>query len=207
MAFSIANGMGHSIDEPSPEQMEEFLFDVDTTDEEHGAAWLSTDDHVLEWSGADGGLLVFSTTTAERSDANWHLRDISRERTLELWQMLRRNVSESSNASLGFRGTVGGPTRSGTPDSLPRCATQTECSTNLWGRSARPRAASASAADGARCSGACSAGPITSSPSEARPARSTIESGGAKREAGLSTSRRSTDSHLILARSGEPAQP
>jgi hypothetical protein len=88
MAVSIANGMGDSINEPSPEQMKKFLFDVDTTDQEHGAAWLSTDDHVLEWSGADGGLLVFSTTTAERSDASRHLADISRERTLELWQML-----------------------------------------------------------------------------------------------------------------------
>ncbi len=73
MAFSIANGMGDSIDEPSPAQMRKFLVDVDTTDEEHGAVWLSTDDHVLEWSGAHGGLLVFSPTTAESNDESRHL--------------------------------------------------------------------------------------------------------------------------------------
>ena len=88
MAFSIANGMGDSIDEPSPAQMRKFLVDVDTTDEEHGAAWLSTDDHVLEWSGAHGGLLVFSSTSAESNDESRHLVDVPRERTLELWQML-----------------------------------------------------------------------------------------------------------------------
>ena len=88
MAFSIANGMGDSIDEPSPAQMRKLLFDVDTTDEEHGAAWLSTDDHVLEWSGAHGGLLVFSPATAESSGASRHLVDVPRERTLELWRML-----------------------------------------------------------------------------------------------------------------------
>jgi hypothetical protein len=69
MAFCIANGMGDSSDEPSPAQMRKFLVDVETTDEEHGAAWLSTDDHVVEWSGGREGLLVFSSTTAERSAA------------------------------------------------------------------------------------------------------------------------------------------
>lgn len=88
MAFSIANGMGDSIDEPSPAQRRKFLFDLDTSDEEHGAAWLSTDDHALEWSGAYGGLLVFSSMTAEGSGADRHLTGVTRERTLELWRML-----------------------------------------------------------------------------------------------------------------------
>jgi hypothetical protein len=88
MAFSIANGMGDSIDEPSPAQMRTFLFDVDTSDVEHSAAWLSTDDHTLEWSGAYGGLLVFSPATAESSGASRHLVDVPPERTLELWRML-----------------------------------------------------------------------------------------------------------------------
>lgn len=88
MAFSIANGMCDSIAEPSPAQMRKFLFDVDTADEEHGAAWLSTDDHVLEWSEAYGGPLVFSPTTAESNDASRHLVGVSRERTMELWCML-----------------------------------------------------------------------------------------------------------------------
>jgi hypothetical protein len=87
MAFCITNGMGDSVDEPSLAQMRKFH--VDEADEEHGAAWLSTDHHVLEWSGTDGRL-VFESTAVDVSDllSSRHLLGVSRERTLELWQLL-----------------------------------------------------------------------------------------------------------------------
>ncbi|MDB5218924.1 MAG: hypothetical protein JWO86_6851 [Myxococcaceae bacterium] len=81
--------MGDSIDAPSRAERRAFLFDVDATDHEHGAAWLATDHRVLEWHAVDGRL-VFGTITprASRRHPSRHLLDISRERTLELWDML-----------------------------------------------------------------------------------------------------------------------
>jgi hypothetical protein len=84
MGFRVENGLGDSIDAPSPEQMRELLFAVDASDLEHGAAWLATDDeYVLEWNG--DGRLVFDVGghLPER-----HMKDVSRERALALWQLL-----------------------------------------------------------------------------------------------------------------------
>jgi hypothetical protein len=84
VAFYISNGFGESIDSPSPDQMRGFLGEIDPADEEHGAAWLSTEDgYSLEWSG-DGRLLF----NRRDSRAVRHLRNVSRERALELWMAL-----------------------------------------------------------------------------------------------------------------------
>jgi hypothetical protein len=81
VGFFVANALGASIDAPSADQMRQFLDDIDPTDEEHGAAWLSTDQgYGLEWNG--DRRLVFDHPDAE---AVRHLRDVSRERALELW--------------------------------------------------------------------------------------------------------------------------
>jgi hypothetical protein len=84
VGFYIANGLGDSIDAPSAVQMEQFLRDIDATDEEHGAAWLSTDEgYSLEWNG--DGRLAF---TRPDTDEVWHVRDVSRDRALALWMAL-----------------------------------------------------------------------------------------------------------------------
>lgn len=81
MGFYLANGFGDSIDSPSRAQMREFLNELDTADEEHGAAWLATDDgYALEWSG--NGRLVFEAPGADRSR---HLIGVSEDRAIELW--------------------------------------------------------------------------------------------------------------------------
>jgi hypothetical protein len=68
MGFHIANGFGDSLKAPTVEQMRAFLDDLDITDEEHGAAWLSTDEGLsLEWNG--DGRLVFDDASARRSYA------------------------------------------------------------------------------------------------------------------------------------------
>jgi hypothetical protein len=82
--FYIANGLGDSIDSPSADQMRRFLGDIDPADEEHGAAWLSTEEgYSLEWNG--DGRLVFDQADAQ---VVRHLRDVSPERALELWTAL-----------------------------------------------------------------------------------------------------------------------
>jgi hypothetical protein len=81
VGFYLANGFGGSIDSPSREQMQAFLDDLDTSDEEHGAAWLATDDgYALEWNG--DGRLVFEAPDIDRSR---HLVGVDKERAIELW--------------------------------------------------------------------------------------------------------------------------
>jgi hypothetical protein len=79
--FYLANGMGDSLDAPTPEQMESFLLALDITDEAHGQAWLSNDFLTLSWGF--GLRLVFDDGKHER-----HLPNVSRERALELWGRL-----------------------------------------------------------------------------------------------------------------------
>jgi hypothetical protein len=86
VGFYVANGLGESIDAPTFDQMAEFLRNLDVADEEHGAAWISTDEgYSLEWSG--DGRLVLGRPNASQSV---HLRAISRDRALELWTALAR---------------------------------------------------------------------------------------------------------------------
>jgi hypothetical protein len=86
MSFCVANGFGDSLDSPTTGEMRAFLDDLDVSDEEHGAVWLSTDDGLtLEWSG--DGRLVFDDGATHGTRVR-HLVGVSRERTLELWVAL-----------------------------------------------------------------------------------------------------------------------
>lgn len=81
MGYFVANGVGDFLHSPSTEEMRRFLDEIDTTDAEHGAAWLTTEDGLsLEWNG--DGRLLFSR---EDEDPSRHMREVSRERALELW--------------------------------------------------------------------------------------------------------------------------
>lgn len=85
MDFYVSNGMGDSLDNPTEERMREFLAAIDETDEEHGAAWLSlAAGPSLEWNG--DGRLVYT----RKDDSTVSLRNVTRERALELWLMLVR---------------------------------------------------------------------------------------------------------------------
>jgi hypothetical protein len=93
MGYYVANGLGDSITEPTVEQMRAFLDDLDPTDEEHGAAWLSNDSEwSLEWS--PDGLLVLS----RGEDDSRHMTGISKEATLELWMSLVEERFEAIEA-------------------------------------------------------------------------------------------------------------
>jgi hypothetical protein len=80
MSYHLANGLGDSIDSPTPAEMREFLDNVDFSDHEHGAAWLTDDDdNSLEYSGS--GTLVFS-----RGDlAPRHMVGVETDRLIALW--------------------------------------------------------------------------------------------------------------------------
>ena len=88
MGFHIANGIGDSLKAPTVEQMRAFLDDLDITDEEHGAAWLSTDDGLsLEWNG--DGRLVFDDGALHQGQIR-HLAGVPRQHALTLWAALAR---------------------------------------------------------------------------------------------------------------------
>lgn len=99
MSYLVSNGLGDSIDAPSVDEMRRFIADVDASDEEHGAAWLATDEGShLEWNG--DGRLVYSCADTQR-----HLTGVSRERTVTLWQALARTDSRTWNVSPGCPAT------------------------------------------------------------------------------------------------------
>jgi hypothetical protein len=83
MTVFLANGLGHSIDEPSAEQMREVLADLDPDDVEHAAAWLSDDaGNTLEWN-IDGRLVYDMQSLPPR-----HMLAVAAPRVVELWQLL-----------------------------------------------------------------------------------------------------------------------
>jgi hypothetical protein len=84
MAFHAYSRWGDSIDEPSVEQMEQLLDQLDADDDEHQSVSIT---HESEWClGAyPGGLLVWENL--ESGDPR-HMTDVPRNRVLELWVAL-----------------------------------------------------------------------------------------------------------------------
>jgi len=83
MRFYVRNGLGDGVDSPSVEDLRRFLRELDPTDEEHGAAWVSTHDgKTLEWN-VDGRLVY-----AGREVTTRYMSGIAPERALELWLVL-----------------------------------------------------------------------------------------------------------------------
>jgi hypothetical protein len=80
MRHFLCNGLGDSIDSPTEAEMRAFMDEVDFSDVEHGAVWLSDElDNALEYSGK--GVLAFT-----RGDlAPRHMTDVAKERTIGLW--------------------------------------------------------------------------------------------------------------------------
>jgi hypothetical protein len=112
MSFFVANGLGDHIKAPSVDQMHQLLADGDTTDEEHGAAWLSIDGgHSLEWSGAAGVFSVPGGPSRARDVKPASLPRLAAEHA----PMLTRRTRPRGQGSRGELGRVPrrecGPTR------------------------------------------------------------------------------------------------
>ena len=85
-SYYVANGLGNHIDDPTVVEMRTFLDAVDVTDEEHGAAWLGTENgSTLEWSKA---VLVFTGPGVDAPPR--HMPDVPRGRALDLWAALAK---------------------------------------------------------------------------------------------------------------------
>jgi hypothetical protein len=82
--FHLTTRWGDSVDEPSLEQMREALAELDVEDVEHPDTWL---EHESGWSlsAFEVGLLWQNIETDEPPR---HIKDVTRERVLELWLKL-----------------------------------------------------------------------------------------------------------------------
>lgn len=84
MRYWVSNALGESTDMPSPSVLGEFLANIDPTDEEHGAAWVTDEfENSLEFNG--DGTMVFSRGL---DAAPRHIAGLSREDALTLWLLL-----------------------------------------------------------------------------------------------------------------------
>lgn len=83
--------MGRSIDEPSLAQMRTLLESLSVDDPEHPDVSLS---HESEWCIGvyPGGLVVFENL--ETDEGPFHMRAVTNERVLELWQMLAAGCTQ-----------------------------------------------------------------------------------------------------------------
>lgn len=87
MHYYIANALGDSVDDPSPEAMREMLDALDPNDDEHGAAWLSDEEgNSLEFN-VDGTLVFSRENVGPR-----HIDGVTKDRTVKLWLTLSRGL-------------------------------------------------------------------------------------------------------------------
>jgi hypothetical protein len=91
---------GDSITNPTPEQLQSALDQLDAEDEEHPDTWLTAefDDSAWTISAFGSGLTILTirdTTTEPEQYQEYELVDISRAEVLEMWQNLQRGrISE-----------------------------------------------------------------------------------------------------------------
>ena len=173
MGFYVANGLGASIRSPSVQQMREFLRDIDPTDEEHGAAWLSTEvGYTLEWNV--DRRLVFQRPG---DNASRHLRSVSRDGALELWMALASgNLADVEQCAWQpGNGFVATPGRAAEMRALHGSTGRIARSTRSSATNARAFPVERRAAREEPSSTACCVACTSSSRSRSGRARSTIE--------------------------------
>lgn len=87
LSYLVASPHGGSVQDPSLEEMRRFLENIDPTDIEHGAAWVSDDaGNTLEFN-ADGTLVFDRDACNPR-----HMAGVSKDRTLTLWSLLAQRL-------------------------------------------------------------------------------------------------------------------
>jgi hypothetical protein len=86
MGFFVTTAWGGSEHRPSTERMRAILVELDTIDEEHAEAWLS---HENGWSisAMPRGHVVLENVEGPDEPPR-HLRGVSRERVIQLWEQL-----------------------------------------------------------------------------------------------------------------------
>jgi hypothetical protein len=87
--YYICDGWGESIDLPTVKEMQKFLDKLDIDDEEHCEVWLDNSTYGWTLSCFPSNRVVFlSNEDKEETVAPRHLKDVSREKMLNLWQKL-----------------------------------------------------------------------------------------------------------------------
>jgi hypothetical protein len=88
LSYQVVDGFGDGIDNPSVEQMREFLERLNPDDEEHSEVSLTHDQTSWTLSCFLSSKIVFYQHEHEYKPR--HLTGVSREKMLELWQKLAK---------------------------------------------------------------------------------------------------------------------
>jgi len=94
LSYQIVDGFGDGIDNPSIEQMRQFLQRLNIDDEEHNEVWLTHDQTSWTLSCFPSSKVVFYRISDEYEYKPRHLENISRDKMLELWQKLANGQFE-----------------------------------------------------------------------------------------------------------------
>ncbi|MDP1662134.1 MAG: hypothetical protein Q8L55_09485 [Phycisphaerales bacterium] len=87
MATGLQFRWGESIDNPTVEQMQRALAELDVEDGEHPSCWLVHEDSSWVLDAYEGGRLIWDEL--ENPDPKpRHMNDVSRAEVLRLWQLL-----------------------------------------------------------------------------------------------------------------------
>lgn len=87
-SYRVVDGFGDGIDNPSIEQMREFLERLNLDDEEHSEVWLTHDQTSWTLSCFPSSKIVFYQMSDGYEYKPRHLTNVSRDKMLELWQKL-----------------------------------------------------------------------------------------------------------------------
>jgi hypothetical protein len=92
MAVHLTKRWGGTLSNPEAKDLRAALAELDVDDPEHPDCWLEDE---LGWgiSAFGSGLVIFENV--ETNEGPWHMRRVSREQVLELWNLLRTGRVEA----------------------------------------------------------------------------------------------------------------
>jgi hypothetical protein len=86
MTCHLTKRWGEGISDPSLTDLQSALAELDKEDPEHPDCWLQ-DENGWAISAFGSGLLTFENV--ETNEGPWHMRGVSREVALQLWELLK----------------------------------------------------------------------------------------------------------------------
>jgi hypothetical protein len=103
MPFTIMHRMGDMDVDPPIESLEDLLKELEIEDEEHPDVSVRHDETQWCLSAFPGGLLIWGNVEDEDGHAR-HLKNVPREKVLELWTKLTKGELSSINSEPWING-------------------------------------------------------------------------------------------------------
>ena len=109
MTYHIGDGWGESVDNPSVEEMQQFLDKLDIDDEEHCEVWLTNDLTGWTLSCFPSNTIVFYDSSEDGDYSPRHLTNVFRNKMLELWEKLAKSQNDELEKELWEAGHTSEP--------------------------------------------------------------------------------------------------